>query len=151
MACERATTEDRAAIVALLAACGLPVEDVREAPGSTQLVWREDGLVVGTAGVDVVGELALLRSLAVAPAQRGCGLGSALAAAAEQRAIEAGARTLLLLTESAVALARARGFTAVSRCALAPGVFVFRQFSAGCCAGATCFIKQVEPETKDRT
>ena len=88
---------------------------------------------------------------AVAPAQRGCGLGSALAAAAEQRAIEAGARTLLLLTESAVALARARGFTAVSRCALAPGVFVFRQFSAGCCAGATCFIKQVEPETKDRT
>jgi amino-acid N-acetyltransferase len=143
MACEPATGDDLPAIISMLAACGLPTEDVREAPGTVQLVWREDGMVVGTVGVDVVGERALLRSLAVAPAQRGRGLGRALAAAAELRAVEAGARTLLLLTESADALALACGFTEVSRCALDPGVTVFRQFSAGCCAGATCYLKRV--------
>lgn len=145
MACEPASRDDLPAVVSLLAACGLPTEDVREGPGTAHLVWREDGVVVGTVGVDVAGELALLRSLAVAPAQRGRGLGRALTAAAEQRAVEAGARTLLLLTESADALARVCGFAETSRCALDPGVTVFRQFSAGCCAGATCYLKRVRP------
>jgi N-acetylglutamate synthase-like GNAT family acetyltransferase len=145
MACEPATRDDLPAIISLLAACGLPTEDVREAPGTVHLVWREDGLLVGTVGVDVAGELAWLRSLAVAPAQRGRGLGSALTAAAEQRAVASGARTLLLLTESADALARACGFAEVSRCALDPGANAFRQFSAGCCAGATCYLKRVGP------
>lgn len=135
---------DLPAVQALLLACGLPAEDARVAPGAAQFVCREDGAIVGTVGVDVSGGLALLRSLAVAPAARGRGLGLALTQAAEAHAVAAGARTLLLLTTTADALAQGRGFTAVSRCSLGDGVLAFRQFAASCCAEARCYVKNIE-------
>lgn len=138
-----ATPDELTAVRDLVARCGLPTDDVRDAPGACQLVWREDGAVAGTIGFDVNGEWALLRSLAVEPAWRGRGLGRALTAAAEARAVAAGARTLVLLTGTADTLARACGWEPVSRCALGDGVQVFRQFAAGCCAEARCYVKRI--------
>lgn len=138
-----ATGADLNAVRTLLAACGLPVDDVREAPGTTQLVAEQHGALAGTVGVDVAGDLALLRSLAVAPANRGQGLGLLLIDAAERNAINGGARTLLMLTASAHSLAKASGFDPIDRCALGDGALVFRQLSAACCAGATCYVKYV--------
>ena len=143
MPCAVVNTADFAAVRDLLARCGLPTEDVREAPGACQLAWLEDGALIGTVGVDVSGDLALLRSLAVEPAWRGRGLGRALTAEAEARAIAAGARTLVLLTGTADALASACGYEATSRCALGDGAAAFRQFAAGCCAEARCYAKKV--------
>lgn len=148
MPCAPMAPADRPAVLALLAGCGLPVEDVCEAPGSSQLVWREQDDVVGTVGVDVAGDMALLRSLAVAAHRRGCGIGSALLAAAEAHAAACGARTLVLLTTTADGLVRRRGFAPVSRCELDDAVRVFRQFSAGCCAGARCYRRHSEGGTK---
>lgn len=138
-----ATPDDLAAARDLVARCGLPTDDVRAAPDAWQLVWREDGAVVGTVGFDVSGEWALLRSLAVEPAWRGRGLGRALTAAAEARAVAAGARTLVLLTGTADALAQACGWEPASRCALGDGVQAFRQFAASCCAEARCYVKRI--------
>lgn len=144
MSCEPMAPDDRPAVLALLAGCGLPIEDVRDEPGSSQFVWREQGGIVGTVGVDLAENVALLRSLAVAAPRRGCGLGSALLAAAEAHAAACGARTLVLLTTTADGLVQRRGFTPVSRCELGDAVRAFRQFSAGCCADARCYRRDSE-------
>lgn len=141
---------DRPAVVALLQACDLPVEDVREASGTTQLVVREGGIVIATVGVDLDdshGEpVALLRSLAVSPGHRGRGLGLVLARAAEALAVAGGARTVVLLTATAGGLFARLGYAETSRCALGDRVAAFRQFAASCCAGATCYVKTVGKE-----
>lgn len=137
------TAREQPAVLALLRACGLPVDDVREEPGSAQFVWREDGVVVATVGVDVDGDIALLRSLAVAPACRGRGLGRTLTLAAEAHAIAGGADTLVLLTSTARGLVEGLGYRETSRCALGERVAAFRQFAAACCAEASCYVKRV--------
>ena len=136
-----ATGNDLAYARDLVARCGLPAEDVRVAPEACQLVWIENDAAVGTVGYDLSGDLALLRSLAVEPAWRGRRLGHRLTIHAETRAAEAGARRFVLLTETADALALACGYAAVSRCSLGEAAAAFRQFNAGCCAGARCYVK----------
>lgn len=149
---------DRPAVLALLAACDLPVEDVREAPGTTQFVLREGGAVIATVGVDLepggasacagahAAPFALLRSLAVAPGRRGRGLGRVLVQAAEAHAAASGARTVVLLTATAGGLFAGLGYHEASRCALGDHVAGFRQFAAACCAGAGCYVKYLGEE-----
>ena len=141
MATRVATGHDLETARDLVARCGLPTEDVRVAPDACQLVWIENDTVVGTVGYDLSGDLALIRSLAVEPRCRGRHLGHRLTTHAETRAAAAGARRFVLLTENADALALACGYTAVSRCSLGEAAAAFRQFSAGCCAGARCYVK----------
>lgn len=84
----------------LVAGAGLPLDDIDRCRAH-QLVVREGDAIVGTAALEVRGEDAILRSVAVAPSHRGRGLGDVLVRAAIERAREQRLRGLYLLTETA--------------------------------------------------
>ena len=134
---EDARADDTASIREVLAAVGLPTAGVG-APRGRFVVVREGHAVVGCAGLEVYGDAALLRSLAVLPAYRGRGLGGRLAREIVERARLLGARQALLLTTSVAAMAAGMGFEAVPRDQVPAEVRDSWEFKADCCGSATC-------------
>jgi amino-acid N-acetyltransferase len=104
----------RSSVLALLGQCGLPTEDA-SATLENFFVARVDDDLIGVGGIDMMGELALFRSLAVTPAWRGRGVAHQLWELARGRARELAARELFLLTTTAEALFTRWGFARVSR------------------------------------
>ena len=74
-----------------------------------------DGSIVGTAGLEVYGNAALLRSVAVDPAWRGTGLGRLVTERALDDARSAGASEVYLLTTTAEDYFPRVGFASVAR------------------------------------
>ena len=100
----------------LLRDANLPLEGVGPGKGGLFLVAVDSaGRVAGGVGLDGMGPELLLRSLVVAPAERGSGLGRALLAAVEEMARDSGAESLFLLTETAARFFAGRGFLDLSR------------------------------------
>ena len=82
----------------------------------------EDPLV-GCVAVENVGDVALLRMLAVAPERRGEGLGFVLVEGAENRARIQGVRQLYLVTDGAQGyFGEKLGFTAIDRKDVDPAI-----------------------------
>ena len=109
-----ANSDDLAAMVALLAAEGLPEAGVAE--GIMHFQVLDDGRrVIATAGIESHGSSALLRSVVVAPAHRGQGLARRLTERMVQHARGLGHDSLCLLTMDADQYFSALGFTRVSR------------------------------------
>jgi arsenite methyltransferase len=128
---EPASTADREAIEALLARLGLPTAGLAEHLASA-LVAREGGEVVGCVALELYGEAALLRSLAVRPDRQGAGLGTRLTEAALDRARREGVRELYLLTETADGFFRRFGFAPVARHDVAPAVHGSVELTSAC-------------------
>jgi amino-acid N-acetyltransferase len=101
----RAEADDLAAVLGLLAATGLPAAGVADHFGSF-FVADEGGRIVASAGVELHGETALLRSLAVAADARGAGLGAAMLRRALAEAHERASVLYALTTTAASYLAR---------------------------------------------
>ncbi len=109
-----ATTDDLPAMVALLAAEGLPQGGIAE--GITHFHVLDDGHgVIATAGIEPHGSSALLRSVVVAPIHRGRGFARRLTERMLQHARELGHDSLYLLTMDANEYFAGLGFTRVSR------------------------------------
>ena len=109
-----AAKEDLPAVFSLLEEGGLPEEGLWEHLG-TILVAREGGEVVGSAALELHGEAALLRSVAVRRELQGRGLGRQLSGAALELASQRGAKVVYLLTEGAEDFFARLGFRQVSR------------------------------------
>lgn len=114
MRVERATPSDAPAVERLLASAGLPVEGAAEAL-ARGVVAREEEVVVGAAAVERYGTSGLLRSVVVAPGQRGAGLGRQLVSAAEALARADGIADLYLITETAMEWFPRLGYVVVPR------------------------------------
>ncbi len=142
-ACIRAPhPTDLPRLVALLAAAGLPVDDL--ATGQIDfLVALEDGQLLGVIGVEAVPPDGLLRSLAVAPGARGSGLGERLLQAMEAHAAARGVRRLTLLTTTAAPFFQQRGYQPVPRADVAPAIQATAEFRNLCPASATCMHKRL--------
>ena len=133
MELSRAKPEDVAAVEALLADAGLPLDGAaaafdlgvvgRAAPG---------GRVVAAAAIERFGADGLLRSVVVAPDHRGTGLGRELVTAAEALAAEAGIRDLWLLTETAIDWFPRLGYQVVERATAAAAVGESIEFTTVC-------------------
>ena len=95
-------------------------------------------------GLEGYGTVALLRSLAVAPAWQGQGLGSALVAHAEQAARQRGLAALYLLTPTAEAFFARRGDVHIPREAAPPLLHRTAEFAALCPASAACLMKALD-------
>jgi len=142
-----AAPTDAAAIGALLRAADLPAEDFAGHLAHF-LVARRGGAVVGAVGLELHGRDALLRSLVVAPAERGAGLGGRLvdrlAAAARRR----GARRFYLLTTTAEAFFAHRGFRRIERDAVPAAIAATQEFHSLCPVSAVCMTRPVAPGAK---
>lgn len=122
---------------------GLPASDVDERALERFLIWRDDARVNGIVGVEFYGEVALLRSLVVAPDARRHGAGAALTLAAENLATESGAKTIYLLTTSAERFFLARGYRIADRADAPRAIQCTTQFSALCPSTAVLMAKSL--------
>lgn len=136
-----AAAEDFAEVTALLAASGLPHEDLTPDHLTHFQTVRQDGQLLGVGGLEVYGESGLLRSLAVREEARGEGLGDLLVAALERAALEGGLSTLYLLTTTAAPFFAARGYASVDRSAVPEPVRQSAEFASICPASAACMAK----------
>ena len=84
----RATPSDLQAVLSLLVECSLPDQDVTSNNMRTFLLLKEGEHLVGSVGLEIYRQDALLRSLAVKQEQRGRGLGKELLKACESLAEE---------------------------------------------------------------
>jgi amino-acid N-acetyltransferase len=125
----------------LLAACGLPVADLEDLDLGHFFACGPPGAPLGVVGLELLGEVALLRSLAVSEASRRRGCGGTLLEAAQRHAREQGVRVLYLLTDTAEAFFRRHGFRRVPRVQAPPAVQATREFSALCPDSAVLMVK----------
>ncbi len=124
-----ARPEQMARVREILKAAGLRGHDLADERAGDVLVVADETGIVGCVTVETYDEAATLRSLAVTPERRGRGLGWMLADAAVQRAREAGARRLYLLTEHATDFfAEKLGFKAIDRAMVDPDVAASAHF-----------------------
>lgn len=132
-----------AVVGALLGAHGLPADDITPAMLADFRVAERDGEPCGLVGLQRAGDVALLRSLAVAHQARGRGLGAALVAEAEGVAAGLGVRTLYLLTTDAAPFFARLGYVAIPRSDAPEGIRATAQFSSICCGSATLMTKVI--------
>src|SRR2546425_7079432 len=116
-----ATPADLPALLELLGQRALPTAGLPDHVDTT-LVARDAGHVVGSAALELYGTAALLRSVAVAPEQRGHGLGQELTRHALALARRRNIRTVYLLTETAGGVFPRFRVRAIPRGTVAPAV-----------------------------
>ncbi len=139
---ERATADDLPAVEALLGTVGLPLDGIAGAFGSG-VVARDGGRVVGCAAVELYGPAALVRSVAVDPDARDSGLGSALVAAVEALARDAGAHDAYLLTETAESWFPRFGYERVPRAEAEPAIGRSVEFTSACTETCATFRRSL--------
>ena len=131
-----------AAIRRLLEDAQLPTADV--APGMQQrfIGAQVDGDWLGVVAIEPLGEVALLRSLAVVAARRSQGLGRALIGSAEALAQSLGVHVIYLLTTSATSFFARLGYTSIARDNAPKAIRTTTQFVSLCPATATLMRKE---------
>jgi amino-acid N-acetyltransferase len=141
---ERAEGASLDRVEALLTANGLPHGDIRTAPAEFFIARsNSDPGVVGVGGVEQYGADGLLRSIAVAEPYRGKGYGTALCAELERYARGSGVERLYLLTTTAAAFFRQRGYETVPRSDAPASVRSTTEFAELCPASATCMRRDL--------
>jgi UDP-N-acetylmuramate: L-alanyl-gamma-D-glutamyl-meso-diaminopimelate ligase len=122
---------DMPAVRELLASGGLWDEPARDHQAPTFFVLRNEQGVVGSVALEVLGDDAVLRALAVHPEARGAGYGWMLADMAVSQARWRGVRRIYLLTETASDFFAAKfGFRVVDRSTLGKLVAASETFTA---------------------
>jgi amino-acid N-acetyltransferase len=139
-----ATAADLDEIRSLLAAARLPTSDFATARPAL-VVARAAGELVGVGGVEMHGASGLLRSVAVAPAQRRSGLGREIVARLEQESRAAGLSELVLLTETARPFFERLGYRVIDRAAAPAAVQASAEFKSLCPQSAACMMKPLLP------
>lgn len=140
---EPATTDDLPRILTLLKECELPEDGVAEHL-TTVVVARKNGLVVGTAALELYGKDALLRSLAVKRALRNQGIGKHLTKSAFDLAIKHKVTTLYLLTQTASEFFSRFGFKPVIRAEVPPAVQSSIEFTSACPVTALAMMMRLK-------
>lgn len=138
------------AIRALLEQAGLPVKDLT--PDALPQFWGAEsgGELVGVIGLQQAGRAGLLRSLVVAPAARGTGLGKRLVAHLEDQASRDGLTDLWLLTTTAEPFFRALGFHTVKRTEAPEEIRGTTEFRDVCPDSAACMRRDLSAAARPR-
>jgi amino-acid N-acetyltransferase len=135
-ACRAATEPDYPAIIELLRSCDLPVEDI--APGRQEfLISGPAGSLEGCIGLERRGSYGLVRSLAVAEAKRGSGLGAFLLGKIIAGSSQLSMDALFLLTATASSFFGARGFSSIGRDEVPPEIASTEEFKSICPLSST--------------
>ena len=130
-----------AAARALLEAVQLPTADLTPSHFEHFFYVGPPAAPTGLVGLELFGDVALLRSLAVNSTTRGSGMGSALLEHAESHARSKGAKTVYLLTTTAEEFFSQRGYARTARDAAPPAIRTTREF-AGICPASSAFMSK---------
>lgn len=117
-------------IARLLDRYSLPLEGAREHLGDFLVARRPGESLAGVAGLEIYGEEALLRSVAVA--EPGKGLGSQLVQHILAYARQGGIRQVVLLTTTAAEYFPRFGFERIPRSAVPPDLQKSAEFQGAC-------------------
>lgn len=139
---EPARPDDLPAIESLLERGHLPLAGVRDHLG-TAVVAREGNRIVGCAAVELYGEAALLRSVAVDHTSRGLGFGIRLTEAALTAARAHGVHAVYLLTETAADFFPRFGFRRIPRDQVNPAVRRSVEFTGACPESAQAMMTEL--------
>ena len=126
-----ATNADLLAILALARQAALPEVGIAEAIDRFSVAVH-DGVIVGSAGLEAYGRDALLRTVVVAPASRGTGVGRELVEDAFRRARTLDLRSVFLLTTTAREFFGRLGFEPTPRASAPPLLRESWEFKTGC-------------------
>ena len=129
--------------VAMLANARLPTEDLTEAHCDHFFCVGPASRPTGLVGLELLGDVGLLRSLVVTAEKRGQGEGTALLAFAEHYARDRGVRQLYLLTSTAEAFFAKHGYLRVARDAAPPAIRATREFAGICPTSSAFMIRQL--------
>ena len=133
---EQAQAADLPALETLLQTVGLNPVGLAEQLAST-LMLRNSQDLLGCAALELYGQQALLRSVAVHPLVRGQGWGVRLTCAALAQASTCGVTAIFLLTETAADFFGALGFRPLDRSRVPSGLHRSLQWQQVCPAHAT--------------
>lgn len=132
----RASEGDLEDVIELLKRSDLPVAGIA-GHHLRYVVALEGERLIGCVGAEVYGELALIRSLAVAEDRQGTGLGRRLVREILDRLTFRGIREFYLLTTTAEKFFSARGFETVPRSSLPDVLQGSEELRGACPATAT--------------
>jgi amino-acid N-acetyltransferase len=139
---QSATSQDLAEIGDLLRQCGLPFEDI--AGHLPHFILAKEGAVlVASVGLEALGNVGLLRSLAVSPRHRGQGIAAALCDRLEQQAHTHGIASLYLLTLTAEDFFKRRGYARIERQLAPSAIQTTEEFKSICPASSACMKKEL--------
>jgi amino-acid N-acetyltransferase len=141
-----ASAADLPAVKQLLRDSGLPDQDVVAPLLAHFLVARRGSALVGVVGLEALGRSGLLRSLAVAPAERGRGLGIELTQTLERRARGLGLGRLYLLTTTAESFFARLGYRAIPRETAPAEIRGTTEYRELCASTSVCMVKDLEEE-----
>jgi N-acetylglutamate synthase-like GNAT family acetyltransferase len=148
-AIRQATVADFEGVQALLAACGLPSSDLtaESLDGFHVAVGGDE--IVGVAGLQQIGDAALLRSVAVQPGLRGSGLGSRLVDAALALAQARSIRALYLIPndETAHGFFARRGFASIERSSVPQAIRSLPEFTHLCPQTHPCLWRSSDADS----
>jgi amino-acid N-acetyltransferase len=130
-------------VMNLLAACSLPNADL--SPGKLQHFFGcgVESNPGGVVGVELYGDVALLRSLAVRDDVRGKGCGRRLVQEVELYAGRSGVKRLYLLTTTAERFFASLGYQTVSRDSAPAAIRGTTEFSSLCSTSAALMAKDL--------
>ena len=137
-----ATQHDYPAVTALLQQEKLPVEDVDKAL-SHFVVATIEGVVAGTAGLELYSRDALLRSVAVSKSQRNLGLAGQLLDSLVSYAGKQGVQKLFLLTNTAEEYFERKGFTKIDWKEVPEAVAQSKEFNGLCPSSAVAMVRSL--------
>jgi amino-acid N-acetyltransferase len=132
-----ATERDIPLIKALLVSSDLPTQGVDE-HWRTFIVARDGDRLVACGGAEAYQFAALIRSIAVEPEYRSQGLGRKIVRQLLDRLASRGLREFYLLTTTAEAYFKKRGFKTIDRDEVHPQLLDSREFQDACPSTATC-------------
>ena len=139
---EHARDGDAAAILRLLEEHHLPVDGLLDHL-ATVIVARQNGSIVGSAGLELYPDGALMRSVVVSTHVQGTGLGHRLTDAAIQMARDVGSPAIYLLTTTADRYFPRFGFERIERTSVPATVQASVEFTSACPSTATVMRKSL--------
>lgn len=139
---EKADEEALHCVETLLEQHNLPSQDVHSNPGRFFLAYS-GAESIGCGGVELYDSDGLLRSIVIREAHRGQGYGTRLCDELEDYARANGIQMLYLLTTTAAAFFRDRGYDEVSRETTPPCIQQTTEFTDLCPSSAVCMQKSL--------
>jgi len=130
-------------VMNLLAACSLPNSDISKEKLQHFFGCGDEANPRGVIGVELCGDFALLRSLAVDNAARGKGCGKRLVQEVENYAARRGVKRLYLLTTTAETFFVGLGYARVDRDRVPEPIRATTEFSTLCSSSAAVMVKEL--------